>query len=302
MENRTTASLFIGFVLMTLIAAVFGYLYYHERAITSQQGKDLEVQVIDLALSEMKLDSISKQLDVRIAQVRKLGGDLTELERIKTQLEADRAALRQGNNFLNARINEYEVFLTKKDGEIARLSGENKLLATRNETLAVVNTSLLEEKELLTDSLSNALSKASDLEAKVSVAATLRARSVKVYAISAKGRERVGESIKARQVNNIRVEFFLEKNPLTRQETKRIYLKVLDPQGATLANASLGSGVFQYNGNEQTYTLSKDVTYSNTDQEVSILYNRTQEFQKGTYTVELYAEGHRIGAGSFSIK
>ena len=302
MENRTTASLLIGFVMMTLVAAVFGYLYYHERAITSRQDIDLETRVTDLAISEMKLDSIAKQLDLRIAQVRKLGGSVTELEKIKTQLEADRSALRRGNNFLTARINEYEIFLTKKDGEIARLSGENKTLLTRNETLTVVNTSLLEEKELLSDSLSDVLTKATDLEAKVSMASAMRARDVKVYAISAKRREREGNDIKAKRVDNIRVEFSLEKNPLTRQETKRIYLKILDPLGATLADASLGSGVFQYAGDEQTYTLSKDVAYTNSDQEVSILYNRTQDFQKGTYTIELYAEGQQIGTGTFSIR
>ncbi len=287
---------------MTLVAAVFGYLYYHERAITSQQDKDLETRVIDLALSEMKLDSIAKQLDFRIAQVRKLGGSVSELEKIKAQLEADRSALRQGNNFLTARINEYEVFLTKKDGEIARLSGENKTLLTRNRTLSVVNTSLLEERNLLTDSLSNVITKATDLENKVSMASAMRARDVKVYAISAKGREREGNDIKAKRADNIRVEFSLEKNPFTRQETKRIYLKILDPQGATLANASMGSGVFQYDGSDQTYTLNKDVAYTNSDQEVNILYSRTQEFQKGTYTVELYAEGQKIGAGTFSIR
>ena len=193
-------------------------------------------------------------------------------------------------------------FLTKKDGEIARLSGENKTLLTRNETLTVVNTSLQEEKELLSDSLSDVLSKATDLEAKVNMASAMRARDVKVYAISAKGREREGNDIKARRVDNIRVEFSLEKNPLTRQETKRIYLKILDPLGATLANASLGSGVFQYAGDDQTYTLSKDVDYTNSDQNVNILYSRTQEFQKGTYTVELYAEGQKIGTGAFSIR
>ena len=89
---------------------------------------------------------------------------------------------------------------------------------------------------------------------------------------------------------------------MTRQETKRIYLKILDPLGATLANASLGSGVFQYAGDDQTYTLSKDVDYTNSDQNVNILYSRTQEFQKGTYTVELYAEGQKIGTGAFSIR
>lgn len=287
---------------MTLVAAVFGYLYYHERAITAEQDKDLETRVTDLALSEMKLDSISKQLDLRIAQVRKLGGSVVELEKVKARLEADRTALREGNNFLTARISEYEIFLTKKDGEIARLSGENKTLVARNETLSVVNTTLLEEKELLTDSLSGVLTKATDLEAKVNLASALRARGVKVYAISANGREREGDGVRARRVDHVRVEFSLEKNPLTQQEPKRIYVKILDPQGATLADAGLGSGVFRHQGEEETYTLSKDVAYTNDNQEVSVLYKRTQGFQKGAYAVELFAEGQKIGQGSFSVK
>ncbi|MGC5198921.1 hypothetical protein, partial [Aphanothece microscopica] len=63
-----------------------------------------------------------------------------------------------------------------------------------------------------------------------------------------------------------------------------------------------GSGLFENNGNYETYTLRKEVAYTNDNQPVSILYNRTQSFQKGTYTIELYAEGFNIGQGSFTIK
>ena len=98
------------------------------------------------------------------------------------------------------------------------------------------------------------------------------------------------------------MEFLLEKNPLARPETKRIYLKILDPQGATLSDESLGAGVLSYQGNDTAYTLSKDVAYTGANQDVSILYNRTQPYQKGTYTVELYAEGYKIGEGAFSIR
>jgi hypothetical protein len=108
--------------------------------------------------------------------------------------------------------------------------------------------------------------------------------------------------VKARRVDNLRVEFLLEKNPLAEPETKRIYLKILDPKGATLSDESLGSGVFSYKGADDAFTLSKDVAYTGTNQDVSILYNRTQPYQKGTYTVELYAEGQKIGEGAFSIR
>lgn len=302
MENRTNVGLLIGFLLMTLVAAVFGYLYYHERAITTKQEQDLEVRVTDLMKAEMKLDSISEQLDIRIAQVKQLGGSLVQLQRVKQQIEADRAELRKGNILLAAKVKDYEAFLTTKDSELGQLRRKNKVLAGQNETLTVANTALLQERQLLADSLTEVLTKASDLEEKVHLASGLKARNVKVVAISAKGREREGSDVKARRVDNLRVEFLLEKNPLAEPETKRIYLKILDPKGATLSDESLGSGVFSYKGSDDAFTLSKDVAYTGTNQDVSILYNRTQPYQKGTYTVELYAEGQKIGEGAFSIR
>lgn len=302
MNHKTNVGLLIGFLLMTTIAAVFGYLYYHERSITIQQESDLEQRVTDLVTTEIKLDSIARQLDLRIDQVQKLGGSVVELEKAKAQLEKDRTQLRKGNAVLSSKIREYENFLNTKDSEIAKLTSENKKLSTQNKTLSTINTTLLVEKELLTDSLTEVMTKASDLEDKVSKAAILRARQVKVFAISSKGREREVKEVRARQVDNIRIDFTLEKNPLTQQETKKIYVKIIDPSGATLSDTSLGSGVFQYNGQEVSYTLSKDVAYTNTNQKVEILYNRVQPFQKGLYKVELYAEGHPIGEGSFSIR
>ncbi len=302
MENRTNVGLLIGFLLMTLVAAVFGYLYYHERAITTKQEQDLEVRVTDLMKAEMKLDSISEQLDIRIAQVKQLGGSLAQLQRVKQQIETDRAELRKGNTLLATKVKDYEAFLTTKDSEIGQLRRKNKVLAGQNETLSVANTALMQERQLLADSLTEVLTKTSDLEEKVHLASGLKARNVKIVAISAKGREREGSDVKARRVDNLRVEFLLEKNPLAQSETKRIYLKILDPKGATLSDESLGSGVFSYKGADDAFTLSKDVAYTGTNQDVSILYNRTQPYQKGTYTVELYAEGQKIGEGAFSIR
>ncbi|MBU1822893.1 MAG: hypothetical protein KKG00_15505 [Bacteroidetes bacterium] len=302
MENRTNVGLLIGFLLMTVVAAVFGYLYYHERAITTQQEQALEVRVTDLMKAEMKLDSIAEQLDIRIAQVKQLGGSLVQLQRVKQQIETDRAELRKGNTLLTAKVKDYEAFLTTKDSEIGQLRRKNKALAGQNETLSVANTALMQERQLLADSLTEVLTKTSDLEEKVHLASGLKARNVKIVAISAKGREREGSDVKARRVDNLRVEFLLEKNPLAQSETKRIYLKILDPKGATLSDESLGSGVFSYKGADDAFTLSKDVAYTGTNQDVSILYNRTQPYQKGTYTVELYAEGQKIGEGAFSIR
>lgn len=302
MERKSNTGLVVGLILMTILAAVFGYLYYKEHNITQKQETDLEARVKELATSEIKLDSISKQLDARILEVQGLGGDIAELQKVKASLETDRAALRKGNASMGRKIKEYEEFLTKKDTEIAQLREENQQLISQNEGLTQEKNELQTSRQAVRDSLSGVVAQKTELESKVTMAAALRARNVKVYAVSSKGKIREGENVKSKRVDKVRVDFILEKNPLTMTDDKTIYMRIIDPSGATISDTKTGSGVFQYNGQEQGYTISKDVTYTNNNQDVSILYDRDAPFTSGKYTIELYSEGFSIGEGSFSVK
>jgi len=302
MERKNNTGMLIGLILMTILAAVFGYLYYNERGITNKQETDLQARVTELAASEIKLDSISKQLDARILEVQGLGGDIEELQKMKASLEQDRIALRKGNANMSKKVKEYEDFLTKKDEEIAQLREENQQLLSQNETLVATNTELETTKKAVSDSLTGVISKNTELESKVTMAAALRARNVKVYAISSKGKVREGENIKAKRVDKVRVDFILEKNPLTLTDNKTVYMRIIDPSGATISDNATGSGEFDYNGQKQGYTISQDVVYGNNNQDMSIMYDRATPFPKGKYTVELYSEGFSIGEGSFSVK
>ncbi|GGH41843.1 hypothetical protein [Dyadobacter endophyticus] len=302
MERKNNTGLVVGLILMTILAAVFGYLYYKEHNITQKQETDLTARVNELATSEIKLDSISKQLDARILEVQGLGGDVAELQKVKASLESDRAALRKGNASMGRKIKEYEEFLVKKDTEIAQLREENQQLISQNEGLTQEKNELQTSRQAVRDSLSGVVAQKTELESKVTMAAALRARSVKVYAVSSKGKVREGENVKSKRVDKVRVDFILEKNPLTATDDKTIYLRIIDPSGATISDTKTGSGVFQYNGQEQGYTISKDITYSNNNQDVSILYDRDAPFTSGKYTIELYSEGFSIGEGSFSVK
>ena len=302
MERKSNTGMLVGLILMTILAAVFGYLYYNERTLTTKQSSDLEARVSELAASEIKLDSISKQLDARIQEVQGLGGDIEELQKVKAALENDRIALRKGTANMGRKIKEYETFLNKKDEEIAQLREENQQLISQNETLVQEKTQLETVKQAVSDSLSTVSAKNTELESKVTMAAALRARNVKVYAVSSKGKIREGENVKSKRVDKVRVDFMLEKNPLTENDNKTIYMRIIDPSGATISDTKTGSGVFDYNGQEQAYTISKDVLYANNNQDVSIMYDRDAAFPKGKYTVELYAEGFSVGEGSFSVK
>ncbi|MFA7471344.1 MAG: hypothetical protein WCY86_00435 [Spirosomataceae bacterium] len=302
MEQNNNKGLVIALVVMTLLAGVFAYLYYQQRNLSAQLRDDLGTRITELAATEVKLDSISKELDAKIREIEGLGGDLEELTKMKNQLEADRLALRRGNTNLTNKIREYEIFLRQKDEEIVHLREENQQLLSERDELVTITETLRREKQTVEDSLTGALAKTEVLEGKVHLASALKARDIKIFAISPKGKVRDGERARARRIDKIRVDFMLEKNPLAEQNTKLIYLRILDPNGATISDTSTGSGTFLFEGETHPYTFTKEVNYNNTNQDVSIIYDRTGDFNPGTYTVQLYCEGFLIGENTFTIR
>ena len=161
---------------------------------------------------------------------------------------------------------------------------------------------LVQRQTELADSVTTFTAQNKELSEKVNRAAALKAQNFKVLAVTSKGKTRDDDSYKAKRVDKIKMVFDLPENPLTRQETKDIYVRVLDPNGAVLADDATGSGEFEVNGQETKFSTRESVAYLNNNQKVEVVYDNTAQFRPGKYSVELYAEGYRIGGGNFVIR
>jgi len=305
-KNYFTAAL----VIMAALLALLGYLYFQERQKTQQTADLVETKTRDLIATTTKLDSISNQLDAKIAEIRMLNGNVDELMKVKAQLEADKRELQNAKNFsaknYEQKIRNYTAILAQKDLDIARLRQENEVLTNTNQTLSQENTGLKTNLETTRKSYSDSVSRLAiknrELSEKVTVAAALRAETINVYAISPKGKEREGGRYKARRVDKIRVSFALADNPLTQRDNRDIFLRILDPEGAVVSDMATGSGAFMFNGQETVYSAKQTVMYTNSHQTVDFIYSRGQAYKKGKHSVELYADGFKIGQGEFEVR
>lgn len=311
MENnpqrpRTNGALLAALIIMTGLAGVSSYLYFDQKKVSENQEVTISERVEELSTTRVKLDSISTALDAKIAEVQKLGGDVSELEKVKAQLEQDKAALRRGSRVsiakYDAKIKQYEAFLVEKDTLIANLQRENVTLATNVKVLDEENTGLKTERQRLTDSVTTVVSQNQELSTKVTRAAALKAQNVKVYAVNAKGKVKEDDAYKAKRLDKIKLTYTLLDNPLTKEEPKEVYVRVLDPSGAVVSDMANGSGTFTVDGNETIYTTKQTINYTSNGQNVELLYTRGIPYKPGKYTVELYSEGFRIGAGEFAVR
>ncbi|MES2519107.1 MAG: hypothetical protein V4585_13415 [Bacteroidota bacterium] len=305
------AMLFIGFL---------GYLLYDSKKTNTNQEQVINQKVEQLASTKSRLDSVSTQLDAKIAEISSLGGRVDELVAAKEQLEKDKKALKNAKFFnskqYDAKIQDYVALLTEKDQLIAQLKSENENLTAQTVTLSKEkevlvqekqgfieeNTGLKGDKDKLTQTVADYSSKNEELTKKVKTGAQLKAQNLQVYAVTSKGKIKDGGKYRAKKVDQLKLAFTLPANPITEQENKEIMVRILDTDGAVITDSATGSSVFNYDGKEMAFTTKGTVSYTNNDQNVEMLYARGSAYRSGNYTVELYSEGFKIGQGNFIIK
>ena len=323
-NRQSENKLKIAVAVLGLLAIALGFLYFRERQNNRKVEEISTSQAKELLSANIKLDSIENQLNSKIVEIRKLGGNVDELIRARTQLQADKLALQKMEGFsvkkYNIKIKDYLALLGQKDLQLVTLRRENGILSAKNDSLSKETKNLLEgisfAQKALSDSATNYSIKqkelsdrAKEVEArnrelneKVSQAAALRAESINIYAISTKGREIDGSSVKSKKIDKVRITFYIQENQVTTHETKTIYLRILDPSGATVADMATGSGTFSYKGKETTYTARQKIAFDNSHQSVEFVYSRGLPYREGKHIIELYAEGYRIGEGVFEVK
>ncbi len=313
-NNSSRSFLIIALLALAALNVLLLYFWYQEKENNKTKDATVAAKTEEVLITRMKLDSISAQLDAKIAEIQQLGGTVDSLLKAKEQIEKDKIRVRDVNNFdaraYNRKISQYETLLAQKDQEIIRLREENGQLTRQNTDLTSEVTTLRSEKQELSDTVVSFAAKARDVQArnreltdKVTIAAALHAEDIAVTAINSRGKEKDGGSYKARRLDKVKVSFMLPPNPLAQKNAKDIYLRILDPSGAVISDMATGSGEFTYANKGMIYTAMQRIDYNSSGQQISFLYGRGgQRFSEGRHTIEIYSEGFRIGQSEFTVR
>ncbi len=288
--------LIIAFLAILLI--INGVKFYIDYQKDQEQEAEITSKNVELEETMNKLESISNELDLKIEEIKKLGGDVEELRKVKEELEIEKEQLRKSSNAqianFRTKLAGYESLLKKQDVEIARL----RLV---NEELLTENTGLKTQTNLLSDSISAISQTRNQLAQKVQVASQLKAENIKISALNARGKEREGE-FRNRQIEKLKVDFNLAENKVAPIEGKDIKIRVIDPEGNVLFDVATGSGTFMHNGKENFYTANQEILFDNTRQQLSFLYEKGSDYVKGKHMVEIFADDYMIGTQTFTVK
>ncbi len=297
-QPRKSNKAAIIIALMAIIIIIQGIKIYLDTKEKQQVRTELTTTEAELATTMQRMNEIRTELDLRIAEVTKLGGDVADLERAKAEIENElrrnKRATGKEIKALKDRVEGYELLLKTKDEEIEKLKSVNTQLLTENKSLKT-------QKNQLGDSINRLSQTKEDLASKVAIASQLKAENIRIVAVNDRGRERESP-FKNRQVGKLKIEFNIAENNVAPIEGKKIMIRIIDENNQVLFDVARGSGTFLVEGREEFYTASQDILFDNTKQKLTYLYDKGSDYASGTYKLEVYTDNYFMGSGEFVVK
>lgn len=295
-KRNNKSAIFIALLLIiVIIQSIKIYLDTQDKVELQTQNATTEQE---LAETMQRLTEIQQELNTKIAEIEKLGGDITELQKAKEDVEKQlRIKTKATGNLiaeLRSKVEGYEELLKLKDEEIEKLKTVNKELLTEN-------TDLKTQKNKLGDSINKLEQTKTELESKVTIASRLKAENFKIVALTDRNKEKESP-FRARQIAKLKVEFSIGENNVAPIEGKKIMIRIVDQNGQVLFDVARGSGTFLLKGKEEFYTASQEILFDNSKQKLSFLYEKGSEYAEGTYLLEVYTDDYLMGKGAFEVK
>lgn len=294
-KKRDTNKIYFLIAVIVALLGTNAYLFF-------QKNKS-DQRIVTVSDEKTALQTELEKLETELDQANSASGQLsTELKAKDDELKAKIAQLRDALNkgkltageLAKAKedVKQLRYFVTKYTSDIEELKKENAALAGERDSL---KTTVSNVKQL-----ANNLSKANDsLYNKVKAGAALKTSYIQTTAYKIRSSGKEVDVTRASTAQKIKVSFTVNTNPIADKGTHDIFMRILDPAG----NLMIGEGgTFVANNEELQYTYKTAIEFNGDAKTFTIDWTNKNEFESGTYTVILYADGATMGRGTFSLR
>ncbi len=296
-----------------LIAALIGtwaYIFYDK----SQQKETVTIlqttiKNVDSARNAIQQEFmfVSAKADSLTQNNIQLQGDLADKSAAIQKLKSNISSILKKKNASDSELSQAKEMIGELNGkidglfvEIEKLKGENQQLTSTNQQLNTEKTQLSSDKQNLEQNLSATNAEKKKLEEKVDVASTLHASSIGIAAIKVSNSGKEKETTTAKRANLIRISFLLDENRVTPNGTKDIFVVVTAPDGKVITE---GGSFYSREDGQISYTSKVSVTYEQGKvTPVNFDWRQTEPYKEGSYKIEIFNNGFKIGQGVKTLK
>jgi hypothetical protein len=126
----------------------------------------------------------------------------------------------------------------------------------------------------------------------------LAAADIVAYKIKGSGKE--VDTKRAAPAKKIKINFTVAGNSVAQKGMHDIFIRIIDPTGNLITESD--SGPFSADGQDLQFTYKTAIDFKDDGSAYTIDWLNPGAFQKGAYTVLLYADGYTMGKTGFELK
>ncbi|MDB4902105.1 MAG: smc 1 [Mucilaginibacter sp.] len=303
MENQTGQtpkknSNVIYFLIVVVLAllATDVYLYLQK----NKSDTKIVYQNDEKTRLQTELDSLEAQIEQVNTSKTKMSTEMqAKNDSLKAKIRVLRSELAKGKltvaelNKAQEDVKQLRYFVTKYTADIEELKKQNVSLTTERDTLKTTLKTAYQKDSSLTK-------QNQDLGAKVKVGSAIKLATADVVAYKIKGSGKEVEVKRASPAKKIKINFTVASNDIAEKGMHDVYVRVIDPTGNLIT--STDSGTFNADGQDIQFTYKTSIDFKNDGSGYTIDWSNPSAFQKGDYTVLLYADGYTMGKTGFKLK
>jgi peptidoglycan hydrolase CwlO-like protein len=293
-----------------LLAAGFlgtwGYLLWNnnkQEQVQTQQQAQISKVSDEKGQLQKNFDDALVRLDSLTGTNNKLQGQLAEGNGQISKLKGQIRGLLNKQHLSQAEKKKAEDLIKELNDKVSSMEQQIAQLTQDNQQLTADKTALTADKEKLTTDLQTTATAKQDLEKKVDVASTLNASNISVTPMHERKDGKDKETTTARKVNKLVIGFDVS-NRIAQTGQTDVYVCITGPDGKPISVPALGSGTFSTRDEgDKVYTAKVPVDFeSGKSKSVQFAWKQNSEFSKGSYKIEIYHNGFKIGEGTRELK
>lgn len=291
-KKKSNKGLIAIIIILLLGLAGLGYMFMQKSGEVVDKDSELEKIKFDLteALNDVRsMESTNDSMDAYIvgreARLQSIIDSVSNAKEVsdrQVQRWSNEAySLRRQIRALGAKVDSMEAAYKALDLDKQKVEADLVEEVIKNEDLNSQNQAL---------------------ENEVAIGSQLQLTSIDAgaYKVYSSGEE--DETERARRAERVKTCFTIGANAIASKGEREVVMRVMTPDLRVLTGEkdSTGSNTFMVQGNELFFSAKQNVWYENADQKVCLSVDR-EDFEKGTYNVEIYIDGVKAQEARFVL-
>lgn len=268
----------------------------------------MEADSLKLAIQQNDLDRQYSELQADFSQyedqavylkndslVMQYNESKARIEDLMRQLQQERKSHSRDNAASQRKIAQLEAEIGTLRGIVRHYLEEIQRLGKENEGLRTELASSQQQNQQLTQTVQQTSQQNQQLTQTVQLARKLTITNLDLRAYNKK--DKLEKNIT--KATRLGVSFTVTPNNTAAAGRKTFYVRILSPQGELLGSG----GSFNLDGQSVGCTVSKTEEYDNGELHVNIYWHAGgATLTSGSYTVEVFADGYRLGSRTVPLK